>query len=178
MCSWRRLRLPEWLSTVFQKTLRPNLGKGGGSVPALAKKECDATVGSRRRAQSAGLYAVACEVVVEATAMTSLREGKAGSRVRGDGVGAADGARQFNRARRSRPSDRRTHRRGRRRIRPTAPRHERSCLAPSEPRCCPQFGEVTTASDTTLLRVPGGSWSDGYDSLGSELEDPQRCNWT
>ena len=34
------------------------------------------------------------------------------------------------------------------------------------------------ASGTTLLRLPGGSWSNHYDWLGCELGDPQRCDWT
>ena len=34
------------------------------------------------------------------------------------------------------------------------------------------------ASGTTLLRMPGGSWSNDYDWLGCELGDPQRCDWT
>ena len=42
----------------------------------------------------------------------------------------------------------------------------------------PEFRELTVASGTTLLRLPGGSWSDDYDWLGCELGDPQRCKWT
>jgi hypothetical protein len=38
-----------------------------------------------------------------------------------------------------------------------------------------EFRELTMASGTTLLRLPGGSWSNGYDWLGCELEDPDRC---
>jgi hypothetical protein len=41
-----------------------------------------------------------------------------------------------------------------------------------------EFGDLLVASGTTLLRLPGGSWSNGYDWLGCELGDPQRCEWT
>lgn len=40
------------------------------------------------------------------------------------------------------------------------------------------FRELTLASGTTLLRLPGGSWSNDYDWLGCELGDPERCEWT
>ena len=40
------------------------------------------------------------------------------------------------------------------------------------------FRELAVASGTTLLRLPGGSWSNHYDWLGCELGDPQRCDWT
>ena len=42
----------------------------------------------------------------------------------------------------------------------------------------PEFRALTVASGTTLLRLPGGSWSDDYDWLGCELGDPQQCDWT
>ena len=38
-----------------------------------------------------------------------------------------------------------------------------------------QFRELVRASGTTLLRLPGGSWSNGYDWLGCEQSDPHRC---
>jgi hypothetical protein len=37
------------------------------------------------------------------------------------------------------------------------------------------FRDLTMASGTTLLRLPGGSWSNQYDWLGCELRDPERC---
>ena len=40
------------------------------------------------------------------------------------------------------------------------------------------FRELVVASGTTMLRLPGGSWSNHYDWLGCELGDPQRCYWT
>jgi hypothetical protein len=40
------------------------------------------------------------------------------------------------------------------------------------------FIDVTKASGTTLLRMPGGSWSNQYDWSGCELRDPERCDWT
>lgn len=41
-----------------------------------------------------------------------------------------------------------------------------------------EFQRATIESGTTLLRMPGGSWSNHYDWLGCELEDDQRCDWT
>ena len=41
-----------------------------------------------------------------------------------------------------------------------------------------QFRDLTVASGTSLLRLPGGSWSNHYDWLGCELGDPDRCEWT
>ena len=41
-----------------------------------------------------------------------------------------------------------------------------------------EFHDLLAASGTTLLRLPGGSWSNGYDWLGCELGDPERCEWT
>jgi hypothetical protein len=37
------------------------------------------------------------------------------------------------------------------------------------------FRDLTVASGATLLRLPGGSWSNEYDWSGCELEDPERC---
>jgi hypothetical protein len=42
----------------------------------------------------------------------------------------------------------------------------------------PVFRDQLVASGTTLLRLPGGSWSNGYDWLDCELGDPDRCQWT
>lgn len=33
-------------------------------------------------------------------------------------------------------------------------------------------------SGTTLLRMPGGSWSNSYDWLGCEMADEETCHWT
>jgi hypothetical protein len=41
-----------------------------------------------------------------------------------------------------------------------------------------QFHRMLAASGTTLLRLPGGSWSNGYDWLGCEMGDAERCEWT
>jgi hypothetical protein len=41
-----------------------------------------------------------------------------------------------------------------------------------------EFRRLTMASGATMLRLPGGSWSNHYDWLGCELDDPQRCEWT
>ncbi len=41
-----------------------------------------------------------------------------------------------------------------------------------------EFRDLTVASGTTLLRLPGGSWSSNYDWMGCELGDPQRCDAT
>jgi hypothetical protein len=38
-----------------------------------------------------------------------------------------------------------------------------------------QFHRMLAASGTTLLRLPGGSWSNGYDWLGCEIGDAERC---
>ena len=40
------------------------------------------------------------------------------------------------------------------------------------------FRGVTTASGTSMLRLPGGSWSNSYDWLGCEREDPETCSAT
>jgi hypothetical protein len=32
-------------------------------------------------------------------------------------------------------------------------------------------------SGASMIRMPGGSWSDAYDWLGCELGDPERCDW-
>ena len=42
----------------------------------------------------------------------------------------------------------------------------------------PAFREATVASGTTLLRMPGGSWSNAYDWAGCEVGDDERCFWT
>jgi hypothetical protein len=41
-----------------------------------------------------------------------------------------------------------------------------------------QFRALTVASGTTLLRLPGGSWSNGYHWLGCEQGDPGQCDAT
>ena len=38
-----------------------------------------------------------------------------------------------------------------------------------------QFRALAVASGTTMLRLPGGSWSNNYDWLGCELGDPDQC---
>ncbi|MEX2626174.1 MAG: hypothetical protein WD225_04785 [Ilumatobacteraceae bacterium] len=40
------------------------------------------------------------------------------------------------------------------------------------------FRAMTVALGTTLLRLPGGSWSNHYDWLACELDDPDGCHWT
>ncbi|BAN01775.1 hypothetical protein [Ilumatobacter coccineus] len=42
----------------------------------------------------------------------------------------------------------------------------------------PRFHDAATASGTTLIRMPGGSWSNLYDWSGCEQRDPDRCLWT
>ena len=42
----------------------------------------------------------------------------------------------------------------------------------------PVFQERTVASGVTVLRMPGGSWSNAYDWAGCEEGDEQRCFWT
>jgi hypothetical protein len=42
----------------------------------------------------------------------------------------------------------------------------------------PDFQAATVESGTTLLRFPGGSWSNGYDWLGCEERDEATCFWT
>ena len=64
------------------------------------------------------------------------------------------------------------------RLRSAPPRHERARLARAglrDRRRGP--APFVVASGTTLLRLPGGSWSNDYDWLGCELGDPQRCDW-
>jgi hypothetical protein len=39
----------------------------------------------------------------------------------------------------------------------------------------PLFVKAVLDSGTTLLRMPGGSWSNGYDWSGCEVEDADRC---
>jgi len=39
----------------------------------------------------------------------------------------------------------------------------------------PKFQEATKESGVTLLRMPGGSWSNSYDWAGCELRDAERC---
>jgi hypothetical protein len=39
------------------------------------------------------------------------------------------------------------------------------------------FRALTVASGTTMLRLPGGSWSSDYDWLGCERGDPNACKW-
>lgn len=41
-----------------------------------------------------------------------------------------------------------------------------------------RFRAMTIALGTTLLRLPGGSWSNHYDWLACELGDPDGCHWT
>ncbi len=41
----------------------------------------------------------------------------------------------------------------------------------------PEFQASTVALGTTLLRMPGGSWSNYYDWLGCETRDETRCYW-
>ena len=66
-----------------------------------------------------------------------------------------------------------------RRIRPAPARHERARLAaPTARGRSERFARSTVASGTTLLRLPGGSWSNDYDWLGCELGDPNACDWT
>lgn len=40
------------------------------------------------------------------------------------------------------------------------------------------FRQLLVASGTTMLRLPGGSWSNDYDWLGCEEGDADRCKWT
>ena len=42
----------------------------------------------------------------------------------------------------------------------------------------PGFRSETVASGATVLRMPGGSWSNAYDWLGCETGDEDRCFWT
>ena len=42
----------------------------------------------------------------------------------------------------------------------------------------PEFHLATIESGTTLIRMPGGSWSNGYDWLGCERGDEETCKWT
>ncbi len=42
----------------------------------------------------------------------------------------------------------------------------------------PDFQSETVASGASVLRMPGGSWSNAYDWLGCELGDDSRCFWT
>jgi hypothetical protein len=39
----------------------------------------------------------------------------------------------------------------------------------------PEFQAATEDSGASLLRMPGGSWSNWYDWAGCEAEDPERC---
>ena len=41
----------------------------------------------------------------------------------------------------------------------------------------PDFRAETMASGTTLLRMPGGSWSNAYDWRACELADENGCHW-
>jgi hypothetical protein len=41
----------------------------------------------------------------------------------------------------------------------------------------PAFVGATTESGVSLLRMPGGSWSNSYDWLGCETWDADRCSW-
>ena len=40
------------------------------------------------------------------------------------------------------------------------------------------FVDATIESGVTLLRMPGGSWSNSYDWLGCESSDASQCPWT
>jgi hypothetical protein len=42
----------------------------------------------------------------------------------------------------------------------------------------PAFVDATVESGVTLLRMPGGSWSNSYDWLGCESSDTHKCPWT
>jgi hypothetical protein len=42
----------------------------------------------------------------------------------------------------------------------------------------PEFVEATLESGTTLIRMPGGSWSNAYDFNACELSDDAGCSWT
>jgi hypothetical protein len=42
----------------------------------------------------------------------------------------------------------------------------------------PAFQRATVESGTTLLRMPGGSWSNAYDWHGCEIGDNSTCFWT
>ncbi len=42
----------------------------------------------------------------------------------------------------------------------------------------PAFQRATVESGTTLLRMPGGSWSNAYDWHGCEIGDGATCFWT
>ena len=42
----------------------------------------------------------------------------------------------------------------------------------------PEFQRATIESGTTLLRMPGGSWSNAYDWHGCEIGDGSTCAWT
>lgn len=41
----------------------------------------------------------------------------------------------------------------------------------------PEFQAAATASGTTLLRMPGGSWSNSYDWHACEVRDATSCHW-
>jgi hypothetical protein len=42
----------------------------------------------------------------------------------------------------------------------------------------PRFVEAAIQSGATLLRMPGGSWSNSYDWLACESSEPDECPWT
>lgn len=42
----------------------------------------------------------------------------------------------------------------------------------------PRFAQLIDAAGITSLRLPGGSWSNHYDWLACEMDDPDRCEWT
>lgn len=42
----------------------------------------------------------------------------------------------------------------------------------------PSFQAAAVHSGTTLVRMPGGSWSNAYDWLGCEVADASSCPWT
>jgi hypothetical protein len=42
----------------------------------------------------------------------------------------------------------------------------------------PLFQAAIVESGTTLLRMPGGSWSNSYDWSACEMVDPSGCHWT
>ncbi len=41
----------------------------------------------------------------------------------------------------------------------------------------PGFQQLAAESGATVMRMPGGSWSNAYDWAGCELDDEERCFW-
>ena len=46
------------------------------------------------------------------------------------------------------------------------------------PMSDPAFGEIAVELGSTLIRMPGGSWSNSYDWLACETGDDESCYWT